>query len=66
HSELSPDLIRASVEALGGHATLFRGGDRTGSVFHPNTRTLHDLNVRLKQTFDPEGILNPGRLHPDI
>ncbi len=66
HSELSPDLIRASVEALGGHATLFRGGDRTGDVFHPNTRTLHDLNVRLKQTFDPEGILNPGRLHPDI
>ena len=66
HSELSPDLIRASVKALGGHATLFRGGDRSGSVFHPNPRTLHELNVRLKQTFDPDGILNPGRLYPDI
>jgi len=65
-SELSPDLIRASVKALGGHATLFRGGDRSGSVFHPNARALHELNVRLKRTFDPEGILNPGRLYPDI
>jgi len=65
-SELSPDLIRASVEALGGHATLFRGGDRSGSVFHPNSRALHELNVRLKRTFDPDGILNPGRLYPDI
>ena len=65
-SELSPDLIRPSVEALGGHATLFRGGDRSGSVFHPNPRALHELNVRLKRTFDPEGILNPGRLYPDI
>mgnify|MGYP003322988880 CR=1 FL=1 len=65
-SELSPDLIRASVEALGGHATLFRGGDRSGSVFHPNPRALHELNVRLKRTFDPDGILNPGRLYPDI
>ena len=65
-SELSPELIRASVSALGGHATLFRGGDRSGSVFHPNPRALHQLNVRLKRTFDPDGILNPGRLYPDI
>ena len=65
-SELSPELIRASVSALGGHATLFRGGDRSGSVFHPNPRALHQLNIRLKQTFDPDGILNPGRLFSDI
>ncbi len=65
-SELSPDLIRASVSALGGHATLFRGGDRSGSVFHPIPQALHQLNVRLKRTFDPDRILNPGRLYPDI
>ena len=28
-------LIRAQTAAAGGHATRFRGGDRTGEVFHP-------------------------------
>ena len=58
--------IRRAAEAAGGHATLFRGGDRQGEVFHPLPPALHALHRRLKQAFDPQRILNPGRLYSDL
>ncbi len=58
--------IRRAAEAAGGHATLFRGGDRNAEVFHPLPQPLAALHRRLKQSFDPAGILNPGRLYPDL
>jgi glycolate oxidase FAD binding subunit len=42
---------------------LFRGGDRRGEVFHPLSPALAAIHRKLKQTFDPAGILNPGRLY---
>lgn len=47
----------------GGHATLFRGGDRTGEVRAPLPAVEQRLQKRLKESFDPAGILNPGRLY---
>jgi FAD/FMN-containing dehydrogenases len=64
-SEASCAHIRAAVEAGGGHATLFRGGNRAGEVFHPLAPSLHSLHRRLKNAFDPKGILNPGRMYRD-
>ncbi|MGB5541125.1 MAG: FAD-linked oxidase C-terminal domain-containing protein, partial [Gammaproteobacteria bacterium] len=32
-------------------------------IFQPLPPTLLALHRRLKQTFDPAGILNPGRLY---
>ncbi len=55
--------IRRAAETAGGHATLFRGGDRNAEVFHPLPPPLAALHRRLKQSFDPAGILNPGRLY---
>ena len=52
--------------SLGGHATLFRGHDGSAEVFHPLPSPLMKLHRNLKQAFDPDGILNPGRLYPDI
>lgn len=63
---LPADVIRASAVKLGGHATLFRGGERTGSVFHPLPPALLALHKRLKNAFDPHGIFNPGQLYPEF
>jgi glycolate oxidase FAD binding subunit len=58
--------IRARAQQLGGHATLFRGGDRTAGAFTPLPATLLAIHRRLKAEFDPAGIFNPGRLYPEL
>jgi len=58
--------IRDSAVRAGGHATLFRNGDKSGGVFHPLAPALMKMHRNLKQAFDPAGILNPGRLYPDF
>jgi glycolate oxidase FAD binding subunit len=49
----------------GGHATLVRApsGLRAAvPVFQPQPAPLAALSTRLKEQFDPKGILNPGRM----
>jgi len=65
-STLPPETVRAAATAAGGHATLFRGGDRGGEVFHPPSPAVLALHRRLKAVFDPGGIFNPGRLYPGV
>ena len=65
-SEQSAETIRTAVDTVGGHATLFRGDDRSGEVFHPLQPALLSLHQRLKKTFDPAGILNPGRMYREL
>ncbi|MEV4779829.1 glycolate oxidase subunit GlcE [Burkholderia sp. LMU1-1-1.1] len=55
--------IRSAVAAAGGHATLFRGGDKQLGVFHPLAPAVAKIHERLKQSFDPAGIFNPGRMY---
>jgi glycolate oxidase FAD binding subunit len=43
--------------------SLFRGGDRQADVMHPQAKALQLLQQRLKQSFDPDGVFNPGRLY---
>ncbi len=47
----------------GGQVSLFRGGDRTGEVMHSQPEALKTIQRRLKQSFDPDGLFNPGRLY---
>ncbi|OQW90866.1 MAG: glycolate oxidase subunit GlcE [Beggiatoa sp. IS2] len=61
-SELPAVDIRRAVVEIGGHATLFRGGDRHSEIFQPLPPALGHLHRRLKEKFDPHGILNPGRM----
>jgi glycolate oxidase FAD binding subunit len=50
----------------GGHATLFRGGDKSGGVFASLPAPLMEVHRRLKQSFDPYGVFNPGRMYPEF
>jgi len=58
--------VRAAAARAGGHATLFRGGDRTSGAFAPLAPAILGLHRALKAAFDPAGVFNPGRLHPDF
>jgi glycolate oxidase FAD binding subunit len=60
------DSVRAAASRAGGHATVFRGGDRSADVFTPLAPALLELHRRLKTEFDPKGIFNPGRLVPGL
>ncbi len=49
----------------GGHAMLFKAGDevrRQVAVFPPLSAVAARFSARLREAFDPEGKLNPGRM----
>jgi glycolate oxidase FAD binding subunit len=57
--------IRGALAATGGHATLVRGpaAARAGvDAFQPEVGALAALTRRVKESFDPKGVLNPGRM----
>jgi glycolate oxidase FAD binding subunit len=62
-SDADAQTVRAAAAYGGGHATLFRDGDKSAGVFHPLTPALEKIHRRLKQSFDPAGIFNPGRMY---
>ena len=58
-------LMQATAANLGGHATLVRTSDATRAavgVFQPLDAVIETLQAGLKASFDPDGILNPGRM----
>ena len=58
-------LVRARVDAVGGHATLIRASEqirRNVDVFHPQADGLASLSERVRVSFDPKNILNRGRM----
>jgi glycolate oxidase FAD binding subunit len=57
--------LRQAVATIGGHATLVRASASVraaAAVFHPQDDALAALTKRVKDSFDPKGILNPGRM----
>lgn len=64
-----PDILRRLIAKHGGgHATLVRAPEQARAVldvFEPQPPVLAALSRRLKHQFDPQNILNPGRIHPD-
>ena len=58
-------LVRARVNAAGGHAVLIRAAEqvrRNVDVFHPQQDGLASLSERVRHSFDPRIILNRGRM----
>lgn len=57
--------VRAAVAASGGHATLVRAPVELRAavpVFQPQPEALARLAARVKDSFDPKRVLNPGRM----
>ena len=61
--DASTQEMQSIASAAGGQVSLFRGGDRNGEVFHEQPKALKRIQTRLKQSFDPDGIFNSGRLY---
>ena len=61
--------IRRAVEDCGGSATLVRGSAelrRKIAPFQPQDPALAALTRRVKASFDPKAVLNPGRMYAGI
>jgi glycolate dehydrogenase FAD-binding subunit len=62
-------LVRATLAASGGHATLIRAPAAVRAaveVFSPEPAPLAALTDRVRKGFDPQGVLNPGRMWAGI
>ncbi len=63
------DAVRGAAARLGGHAVLYRAPESLRCLegaFAPLAPALLALHRRLKKSFDPRGILNPGRLYAEF
>ena len=57
--------LRGAMAGLAGHATLVRASEAATArwgVFHPEPAPVAALSAGLRAEFDPEGVLNPGRM----
>ena len=65
----SAATIREALAGRGGHATLMRAPTwlrREVEPFEPQPAALRGLTERVKRSFDPKGVLNPGRMYEGI
>jgi len=61
--------LRRIIADFDAHATLIRAPLSMRSaveVFHPPAAANMALSTKLKAAFDPAGILNPGRMYPEV
>jgi glycolate oxidase FAD binding subunit len=68
-ADAGADIVRAATKTAGGHATLIRASDELRArlpVFEPQPPALEALSRRIKESFDPKRILNPGRMYRDF
>lgn len=62
-------MVRAAVRQAGGHATLVRAPAEVRAavdVFEPLSEPVMRLTSGIKASFDPAGILNPGRMYAGV
>jgi glycolate oxidase FAD binding subunit len=68
-SDAGAAAIRAALASSNGHATLVRGSPDLRSriaVFEPLAAPLMKITAGIKASFDPDAILNPGRMYAGI
>jgi glycolate oxidase FAD binding subunit len=65
-SDAPAATIRQVAAAHGGQATLFRSPHPVDEPFHPLSVPLLAVQQRLKRSFDPFAIFNPGRMYQEL
>ncbi|RQO81690.1 glycolate oxidase subunit GlcE [Acidovorax sp. FJL06] len=64
--ESAGEALREAAQAVGGNASVFvaagAGGTSAKGIFDLQSRALEQIHARLKHSFDPAGIFNPGRV----
>jgi glycolate oxidase FAD binding subunit len=64
--EAAGEALRAAADAVGGNASVFVAASASGASargqFDLKSRALEQIHTRLKHSFDPAGIFNPGRM----
>jgi glycolate oxidase FAD binding subunit len=63
------EVVRAAARAAQGYATLTRASETTRNavaVFEPPSDVEMKLTAGVKASFDPDRILNPGRMHAGV
>ena len=68
-SEAAAAAVRRAVASAQGHATLMRAPDAlraTVDVFEPPSELALRLSRGLKRSFDPDGVLNFGRMYAGV
>jgi glycolate dehydrogenase FAD-binding subunit len=68
-ADAGADKVRDAVAVAGGHATLIRAPlelRAAAPVFQPQDAALALLSQRVKDGFDPNRVLNPGRMYAGL
>ena len=61
------EMLRSHLAGVGGgHATLLRAPHEIADIFEPLVPSLAALTARIKASFDPRQLLNPGKITPRI
>lgn len=69
HGDAGESAIRQAVGHHGGHATLIRAAPDLRAalpVFQPQAPAVASLTARMKESFDPARVLNPGRMYAGV
>ncbi len=63
----SDEELFTTAKSARGHASRYPlYGKPVENIFQPLPAAMLALQQRLKKSFDPENILNPGRLYPTL
>lgn len=60
------EQLRQQVSQLGGHVTAYKNYADDIEYFHPIDKNNQLIQQRIKQSLDPAGIFNPGRLYKEF
>jgi glycolate oxidase FAD binding subunit len=64
-AEIDPGKAYDAAEQIRGHATMFRGPNKSAGI-QRLPEPLLVVHKKLKRALDPIGLFGPGRLHPEF